>query len=366
MGDQRGVGIKDFIPHAPLELVHLINQTLIYDVERRIRSRQAFEHKYFDPIRIDDDCISTTSIRKTLSVGSSKSMGIKKTLSVGSSKSTNMSIKRTPSVESYNSRGVKKNVSGESRNEQTSRRNHGLKNDAPGVSNKYTKKRIIIEGQIEKRQLVKAKPKPKSKVNNKSTSKTQRKTEYKSTNSKKVQPDEYQDKKKSRFRSKLKFNRTRHNDETKQNKTNYNGRLPTINNSCLPGSNSNNNNTKSKVAAKSSSKIKEVEGKETSKTVSEATRQSVRKSINKYSNVASSGYGRSSYKPSKPKHPKPSPSSSTVTDRTAQTSSQISSLSSLPYNDQVGERKKKRSPTSQHRKKVPMREDTISKLPAVQ
>lgn len=360
--DQKGVGIKDFIPHASLELVHLINQTLIYDVERRFRSRQAFEHKYFDPIRLDDDCISTTSIRKTLSVVSSKSMGIRKTLSVGSSKSSIMSIRRTPSVESYNSMGVKKTVSEESRNEKTGRRNRGLKNEPSGASNGYVKRRIIVEGQVETRKIVKAKPKPRSKVNNKSnnrrnTNKAQHKTEHKPTNSKKVKPDEQTDKKKNTFRSKLKFNRTKPNDETKRNKSNYNGRLQGIGNSCLPG-----NNNKTKVAVKNSSKIKETGGKDASKTTSEVTRQPVRKS--KYSNVSSSGYGRTAYKP---KHSKTSPTSSTLTEKTAQTSSQISSLSSLAHNDQVGERRKKLSPINQHRKKQPpKREDTFSKLPAVQ
>ena len=139
--DQKGVGIKDFIPHAPLECVHLINQTLTYDVEQRIRARQAFDHKYFDPIRVEDDCISTTSIRKTLSVGSSKSMGIRKTLSVGSSKSMGM--------------GIKKSFSEDSRNEKPSHRSRGLKEGAAKASHAHVKRRIIVEGQIETRQIVK-------------------------------------------------------------------------------------------------------------------------------------------------------------------------------------------------------------------
>jgi renal tumor antigen len=49
--EQKAVGIRHFIPHAPVECVHLIEQTLIYDYSERILSPRACDHKYFDKIR---------------------------------------------------------------------------------------------------------------------------------------------------------------------------------------------------------------------------------------------------------------------------------------------------------------------------
>ena len=46
--NQKGVGIKHFISHASSECVDLINQTLIYDFSKRITSKVACEHSYFE------------------------------------------------------------------------------------------------------------------------------------------------------------------------------------------------------------------------------------------------------------------------------------------------------------------------------
>ncbi len=59
--EQKGVGIKHFIPHASRECVDLLNRTLQYDYQRRITSREACEHGYFDSLRIKKGITSKKS-----------------------------------------------------------------------------------------------------------------------------------------------------------------------------------------------------------------------------------------------------------------------------------------------------------------
>jgi len=49
--EQKGVGIRNFIPHASTECVHFLKKTLIYDYSKRITSSEAYEHKYFEQVR---------------------------------------------------------------------------------------------------------------------------------------------------------------------------------------------------------------------------------------------------------------------------------------------------------------------------
>ncbi len=46
----KGIGIKHFIPHASLDCINLIEQTLIYDFEKRIDARGTIEHSYFSAL----------------------------------------------------------------------------------------------------------------------------------------------------------------------------------------------------------------------------------------------------------------------------------------------------------------------------
>ena len=67
--EQTGVGIRHFIPHASIECVHLIDQTLIYDYSTRIKSNEAREHKYFDKIRHHKrqmDSASSSSVKQSV------------------------------------------------------------------------------------------------------------------------------------------------------------------------------------------------------------------------------------------------------------------------------------------------------------
>jgi serine/threonine protein kinase len=50
---QNGVGIKHFIPHASVECVNLLTQTLEYDFGKRIGSAEACSHEYFGALRGD-------------------------------------------------------------------------------------------------------------------------------------------------------------------------------------------------------------------------------------------------------------------------------------------------------------------------
>lgn len=120
--EQAGVGIRHFIPHASIECVHLLDQTLKYDISERITSSGACEHKYFDTIRIRLD-------RRKVGTAGSKSV-------------------------STRSSSVKKSISSDIRNDKSSfRYNNPVENDNKSVSS--TKRRIRVEGGIETRNLVK-------------------------------------------------------------------------------------------------------------------------------------------------------------------------------------------------------------------
>lgn len=101
----------------------------------------------------------------------------------------------------------------------------------------------------------------------------------------------------------------------------------------------------------------------------------VRRKNNKYSNITSSGYGRSNYKPIKTKTASTNPSAnSTLTDRTSKTVGTSSYISSknLPadtsndkkYNKGISSKTSKKS-SSYPKKQISRREKTLSQLPAV-
>mmetsp|Transcript_13863 Transcript_13863/g.16109 ORF Transcript_13863/g.16109 Transcript_13863/m.16109 type:complete len:219 (+) Transcript_13863:1708-2364(+) len=48
--EQSGVGIKHFIPHASKESLHLLDQTLKYEIKDRIKADAAVNHSYFAKI----------------------------------------------------------------------------------------------------------------------------------------------------------------------------------------------------------------------------------------------------------------------------------------------------------------------------
>jgi len=62
---QNGVGIRHFIPHASLECVDLLTQTLKYDYAKRIGSFDACEHDYFDILHESDTEIKSQKVKPT-------------------------------------------------------------------------------------------------------------------------------------------------------------------------------------------------------------------------------------------------------------------------------------------------------------
>ncbi len=62
---QNGVGIRHFIPHASLECVDLLTQTLEYDYSKRIASSGACEHDYFDILHESDKEIDAQPTKPT-------------------------------------------------------------------------------------------------------------------------------------------------------------------------------------------------------------------------------------------------------------------------------------------------------------
>lgn len=82
---------------------------------------------------------------------------------------------------------------------------------------------------------------------------------------------------------------------------------------------------------------------------------------NKYANISSSGYGRSSYKPAASKS-NPS-ATSTLTDKTSKTSGSL--ISSTKSNSERDVIKGKKSSDPLQKRQHTKREGTLTKLPAV-
>jgi renal tumor antigen len=55
---QKGIGIRHFISHAPQEEVDLLNQTLIYDYNLRIKAQQVLETPYFESLHEKSKVVS--------------------------------------------------------------------------------------------------------------------------------------------------------------------------------------------------------------------------------------------------------------------------------------------------------------------
>lgn len=70
---QRGVGIRQLVPHATTDCVDLIVQLLKYDASERITAREAMRHPFFKDMKEPDRKSSTTSVPSSVEI--SKSLG---------------------------------------------------------------------------------------------------------------------------------------------------------------------------------------------------------------------------------------------------------------------------------------------------
>jgi len=290
---QNGVGIRHFIPHASLECVDLLTQTLEYDYAKRIGSTEACAHDYFDILHESDKESITQPTKPT-------------------------------AASSRIRQSERKKYSNDDRNEKSSFRRQ--------KENQESKKRLVRVGKkkVAKDNTSKISSEPSKPITNTSKSKKAKSSLTSSHEG---------------GGSQAKLPKNKIDDEKLKKSSKQQSKLPKFDpNRYTKKVQSHTNSIKSK---QESSRIGNPVG----------TRRK------KFSNIKSSGYGRTNYKPTRKANPS---ATSTITEKTAKTagtSSQISSKS-LSHDDDA--------PTAKHAKTVrskkqqPIRrEPTLTQLPSI-
>jgi serine/threonine protein kinase len=113
---QRGVGIRQLVPHATSDCIDLIVQLLKYDASERITAREAMRHPFFKDMKEPDRKSSTTSAPSTVEI--SKSLGNSGSVIMDSEdrskdrKSSTIGLKHIPGQSSNSPQKVLPNILG--------------------------------------------------------------------------------------------------------------------------------------------------------------------------------------------------------------------------------------------------------------
>lgn len=113
---QRGVGIRQLVPHATSDCIDLIVQLLKYDASERMTAREAMRHPFFKDMKEPDRKSSTTSIPSSVEI--SKSLGNSGSLVMDSDdrskdrKSSTIGLKNIPGQSSNSPQKVLPNILG--------------------------------------------------------------------------------------------------------------------------------------------------------------------------------------------------------------------------------------------------------------
>lgn len=315
--EQKGVGIRHFIPHASMDCINLLNATLEYDFSKRIASGQAYNHAYFDSLR------GNTKNTSKIANGTSSPTSVSN-LYGKDSREEKPSLRTRKTEQKQN---MAKKI--DSRSFEKVRFAHRFSMNKNFCALYHHSPQTFSFTNLQPQTKPKAKPKPKySYMGNKSLNQGAKST--------------------VKIRARFGISKTKSEDSeaSKPNRQRFNNRLPKL--------------EKGNTNPKTDPKLGTKPNPDPSKPSNTARRRK------KYANIASSGYGKTNYKP-KMKAVNPSATSS-LTDPTAKTSGGTSGyISSKSFGDDSKKKPVTQVNSSSARRQLAgsRKDKTLTKLPNI-